>query len=635
MPPPRRSPMKLPTPSGADGGGDSNVAYAFPLATDEDYALRNRIRRKLHEKAVTLGLAEAAREKADRWRVKVSDGKLAKAVAQAKGPSEGDPPDYAGPLNKIARDGLALAFSRYVTPDPFADMPTPIGQRPLTHSRLKERSKDTISVLEFEAALRGMGVQEVPQYHIAALIGDCGLDRDGRVHYPTFLRFLALPYPEPEMLLSGPHGPFPATAPAARRAPFEGKSPPRRTAYVSQHPPPPPPGRQNGVWAYAPGSLDRVKPKIHVAWPVDLTQPDSPFWTAVNALEAAVLREVQKRAAVQAATPDAGLGPTPRSGSRFNLRRAFLFFDRRNRKGLSVQDLHFTCAELGLLDPPRRPHLPASALPGADAAVSNTVDFTPTQPLNPVTAAEAAALRSPRRLLPPSPGRSGTGSGSSISNTLVPPMGASAAAQQAAADAAEADAYLYSDPTERGDPVDAEMAAASRALAVALFRRMHGESDPGNSGAPIGVRTSARNPEEGAAFQRTAEALVSESQPVCASPLTYNLFARWAAPLGTFLRELREKVQADFLAAATIGGGAKDFDRAFLRIDANGDGVMSVSEFRSALGPIARVLTPQQEEELISYFDVDGSGKIDFREFLGIMRGSAAANAAAAAEVEA
>jgi hypothetical protein len=106
--------------------------------------------------------------------------------------------------------------------------------------------------------------------------------------------------------------------------------------------------------------------------------------------------------------------------------------------------------------------------------------------------------------------------------------------------------------------------------------------------------------------------------PVLRRPLSYNLFARWAAPLNTNMRRLREKVQEGFLAAATIGGGGKDFGRAFLRIDTNGDGVMSVAEFKAALGPLVARLTPYEMDCLTDYFDADGNGTIDFKEFLGM-----------------
>ncbi len=654
--PPRiQSPKKRShgAPSAEADDPNAVVSHVFPQASVGDYALRNRVRKALHEKVVALGLAHAAQEKADRWRVKAADGKLAKALATTAASNE---VDYCGPLNKVEKEGIALALAKFVPPDPLADLPAIALTRLGTQSRLKDRAKNTISVFDFECALKAVGAT-FTDYEIAEAIGNLHLDRERRVYWPEFVRFLSLPYPDRDSLVDGQEGPYPATAPPVRPLYEGGALPPPRHAYVSKHPPPPPPGRQNSAWVYATDGLSKsLKPRIHVPWPVDLTQPDSPFWIAVNALESAVLREVKRRAEVEAATKDGGLGPTARAGNRFNLRRAFLFFDRRSKKGFSVHDLHLTCAELGLVDPPGRPHLPAGNSASlntslrASSSLLNTsnaeldeifgrtstsinasagVDLAPSQPIGDEPSAELLAALSPRRRLVNAPTTSFLDSTDAdvdarmvaLTKTLLRPV-------------SDADRADPQEEQKRGDTLDRELATASRALVVALFRRMHGESDPGTSGAPIGVRISKRDAAEGERFQRAGEAMVSEDQPLCQRPVPYNIFARWAAPLGTFLRELREKVQQDFLAASTIGGGAKDFDRAFARIDSNGDGVMSVAEFRVALGPIARMLTPTQEEDLIGYFDVDGSGKIDFKEFLGIMSGATASVAATSVDGE-
>jgi hypothetical protein len=162
-----------------------------------------------------------------------------------------------------------------------------------------------------------------------------------------------------------------------------------------------------------------------------------------------------------------------------------------------------------------------------------------------------------------------------------------------------------------GDVVVPELSGGARAMVVCLFKRVHGGSDPGNTGASLLTRSEGDN-------------LLSETHGLATLPLTYNLFARWAAPLNSKLRRIREKVQAEFLAQATIGGGAKDFPRAFRRIDRNGDGMMSVAEFRVALGPLVRSLDPHEMQALCDYFDADGSRVIDFGEFLGIMSSGSA-----------
>ena len=54
-------------------------------------------------------------------------------------------------------------------------------------------------------------------------------------------------------------------------------------------------------------------------------------------------------------------------------------------------------------------------------------------------------------------------------------------------------------------------------------------------------------------------------------------------------------------------------------MDQNGDGSMSLAEFRDVLGPLFRALAPAEQQTLLDYFDTDGSGEIDFREFVGLM----------------
>lgn len=148
-----------------------------------------------------------------------------------------------------------------------------------------------------------------------------------------------------------------------------------------------------------------------------------------------------------------------------------------------------------------------------------------------------------------------------------------------------------------------QLGLASRAMVIALFRRMHGESDPGNSGVahPLLI-------------------LEEDKEPLCKKPISFDIFSRWASPLNPKLRRIREKAQEAFLRNASIGGGDKDFSRAFKRIDRNGDGILSAREFRLALGRLVNALDPQEIQALTDYFDCDGNGTIDFHEFLAFAK---------------
>jgi len=82
---------------------------------------------------------------------------------------------------------------------------------------------------------------------------------------------------------------------------------------------------------------------------------------------------------------------------------------------------------------------------------------------------------------------------------------------------------------------------------------------------------------------------------------------------------MREKIQGAFLASATTGGGGKNLQQAFLKIDSNGDGVLSVQEFIKAIGPLARLLSATELQDLVDQFDKDASGTVDFKEFVALM----------------
>jgi Ca2+-binding EF-hand superfamily protein len=296
-----------------------------------------------------------------------------------------------------------------------------------------------------------------------------------------------------------------------------------------------------------------------------------------------------------------------------NLKRAFLFFNRRKAGGFTVDDLHATLAELGHVDPPAP--APPQRTAGADAAAAGDEDAagggsaegggTVAPPPPPERAPTLGGISSPSRLkLPPSgtsPTRRG-GGGPTVALVPAPPSSFTA---RAASDAAAmelawelgmtAGGGVLAEPTlpfghaapPAFDPLAATLGAGARALVSALFHRLRGRGDPGNTGAPIRGFSLAVAPEDA---------------------VTFVHLVQWSAPLSKALVRMRQRVQAAFLASASTGGGGKDFEKAFRKVDENGDGVMSVAEFTRALGPLMQHLSPAELQELVDNFDVDGSG---------------------------
>jgi len=62
-------------------------------------------------------------------------------------------------------------------------------------------------------------------------------------------------------------------------------------------------------------------------------------------------------------------------------------------------------------------------------------------------------------------------------------------------------------------------------------------------------------------------------------------------------------------------GQKSRYELAFEAIDKNGDGFVSRSEFKK----ICPSLTPEQTEAAFAKFDLDGTGKINYREFCQMM----------------
>ena len=62
----------------------------------------------------------------------------------------------------------------------------------------------------------------------------------------------------------------------------------------------------------------------------------------------------------------------------------------------------------------------------------------------------------------------------------------------------------------------------------------------------------------------------------------------------------------------------RELEKLFLRLDVSQDGVLEIKELKAGLSEVYGGLSTTQEEweELIGKMDVDGDGKIDYKEFL-------------------
>jgi hypothetical protein len=88
------------------------------------------------------------------------------------------------------------------------------------------------------------------------------------------------------------------------------------------------------------------------------------------------------------------------------------------------------------------------------------------------------------------------------------------------------------------DPLASSLSTGARALVLAVYRRMLGESYPWLAGAP--VRGFSLHPLKG--------------QPPIPE-LTFTHFVAWTAPLSRRLKRMWERIQGAFLASATTWGG--------------------------------------------------------------------------------
>ena len=72
------------------------------------------------------------------------------------------------------------------------------------------------------------------------------------------------------------------------------------------------------------------------------------------------------------------------------------------------------------------------------------------------------------------------------------------------------------------------------------------------------------------------------------------------------------------MSASTNSEELNELEKLFLRLDVSQDGVLEIKELKAGLSEVYGGLSTTQEEweELIGKMDVDGDGKIDYKEFL-------------------
>ena len=665
-------------------GAPRTAESAFPFATDVEYALRAEIRRALWRKAAAAGVGVGIAGSSPR-------NSTVRTVA-TPGPAPDAPSFLLATLDGVLVATLERVFSRYLTPAPKGGPPMSTNRvkdmlrasvtptdfaagvsvllaEPLAlddiYSLVKNLRLDVLGKVSQKSFVEFISlpltIDNVKNESVDENGNGNGNTDGGRTtsSLPPLALTSAQQQQQPVHIVYSTLGaPRPITAPLSPAKRPHGVPPVNviqaRSTNYKHAAPRGPLGGTRSAWELA-GVNVPGRPRITVPWPTDLTDSASPFWIGVAALERALMKEVKKRAKVHGVAPVESIAvltagarakaqpPTSREAASLlgsttdttgvytaqdNLRRSFLFFDRRGVREVTVDDLHALCSELGLVNAPAPAARPAGyTLTDNDSVES--ASSSSSQPLSlPPSEAELVGLTSPSRL----------GAGRSLLVGLRVPDRESFAARSAADSAALHDAWMdLAAGTESGagdlnattgtapatitesssaasllstttlpfglpapptwDPLAADMSGGARALVMAVFRRLCGKTDPGVT--KLSLRTFSL------AFD--ADAFFNFSQ-----------FSHWASPLSFHLNRVREQVQSAFLASAYTGSGNRDFEKAFRKIDLNGDGVLSTVEFLAAIGPIARYLSPMEVTALVEHFDLDGTGTIDYREFLSL-----------------
>jgi hypothetical protein len=595
-----------------------SLSAAFPRAGKAQYDIRRRVREGVTRKLQSVGLS-------------------AHLPNHSFHGHDQEPTDVHSRLEGVAKEALSLAFERY-RPRTEADLAEAAGRNvksPMRRSRLQS----SITLFDFRRALESLGAGCGDEQAIAETVGLLDLDRDGRVAITPFIRFVSMPLnPQEERALNGvfaslvndaanPAAPLSLTGKAdassstaallesiAHNYTVDTENFPHTAQLAAPSP-----------WAIL-GSSSKVKPRFSVPWPCDIHKSTSVFWLAVNALEAALKEETRRRANVD--------------GSAFVLRQAFQFFDRDGHKHISLGRFHRTLAELGLVDLPQPPF----------SQLKSSQSLSPTaSPRKNQTAGPARKEReslSPTPVIPifgPNVSVEAAARGFIAESALSPRRQRQAQAQQMEQSAnfagmgsitrsdtdlmdegRDVNALLFpaasatSGPSSSAEAADPAMHEAARRLVIAVFRRMHGEGDIGTVTGIGGERITPTS----STFEIQALRL-SDEKAAHLSQLSFNDFARWAAPLSPPLRRVRDKLKDLFRIYASNGGGGKELGLTFQRLlgatrghASRQSGKLSLEDFKTLLGKVTATLTNAELQIILDYFDSDGSGMIDLEVFL-------------------
>jgi len=97
-------------------------------------------------------------------------------------------------------------------------------------------------------------------------------------------------------------------------------------------------------------------------------------------------------------------------------------------------------------------------------------------------------------------------------------------------------------------------------------------------------------------------------------------YAKPIAELAKFeVQDLLKDVKAKIFAKSSFG--IRSLKRIFKAMDANGNCKLECDDFRWGLLDFGIQVSPEEAQEILSHFDTDKNGSVDFNEFIGCLKG--------------